>query len=58
MLTLVYSGGSMPLTPKAEPTTRIGTTGGQADPAGHAIRIAASLLDRGVERELRRYIGG
>ncbi len=36
---------------------RIGTTGGQADPAGHAIRIAASLLDRGVEQGLRRYIG-
>ncbi len=37
---------------------RIGTTGGQADPAGHAIRIAASLLDRDVERELRKYVGG
>ncbi len=36
---------------------RIGTTGGRADPAGHAIRIAASLLDQGVEQRLRRYIG-
>lgn len=38
-------------------TIRIGTTGGQADSTGHAIRIAASLLDQGVEKGLRKYIG-
>lgn len=50
MLTLVYSGGSMPLTPKAEPT--------MAQEWALTLKARAVVGDRGVEQGLRRYIGG